>query len=99
MSTGKEQVRQLTITIASATGTGTLTSEWTLARWLRCVPVAETDSYDLTLKDGKGFIIAKRTGQVGTWSENLQISLGILKTVLIENATQDGSYQFLADLH
>ncbi len=99
MSAGKEQRRKLNITISSNTGTGTLTSEWTLARWLRVVPVAETDSYDVTLKDGDGFIMMKRTGQVGTLSENLEMSLGILKTVLIQNATQDGTYVFLADLH
>ena len=99
MSTGKEQVRKLNITVTSATGTGTLTSEWTLARWIRVIPVAETDTYDVTLKDGEGHIMMKRTGQLGTLSENLQFSLGILKTVLIENAAQDGTYVFKADLH
>lgn len=99
MSTGKEQRRRLNITISSNSGTGTLTSEWTLSRWLRVVPVAETDSYDVTFKDADGFIMAQRTGQIGTMSENLQMSLGILKTILIQNATQDGTYVFLADLH
>jgi len=99
MATGKEQVRKLSITISSGTGTGTLTSEWTLSRWIRVIPVAETDSFDVTLKDADGHIMMKRTGQIGTLSENLQFSLGILKTVLIENAGQDGTYVFKADLH
>jgi hypothetical protein len=100
MSTpGKEQVRRLSITISSATGTGNLTPEWTLTRWIRVIPVAETDSYDVTLKDGESHIIMKRTGQVGTLSENLVFSLGIVKSILIENASQDGTYVFKADLH
>lgn len=98
-SPGKEASRKLTITISSATGTGSITPEWAVAKWIRVVPVAETDSFDCTIKDGYGYIIMKRTGQIGTLSEMLELSLGIVKTVLIENASQDGSYIFLADLH
>ena len=96
---GKEASRKLSITVSSGTGTGTITNDWTLTRWIRCKPVAETDSFDFTLKDADGVIIVKRTGQIGTLSENLEISLGIAKTVLIENAVQDGAYLFFADLH
>lgn len=96
---GREQVRRLDITISSATGTGSLTPIWALARWIRCAPIAETDTYDITIKDGSGFIMMKRTGQLGTLSEQLTLSMGIAKTVLIENATQDGTYTFLADMH
>lgn len=96
---GKEQSRRLNIAISSNTGTGTATQEWTLSRWIRVIPVAETDSYDVTLKDADGHIMLYRTGQIGTLSENIEMSLGILKTVLIANATQDGTYVIKFDLH
>lgn len=97
--TGKEASRKLSITISSGSGTGNISPEWAIARWVRVVPVAETDSFDVTIKDGDGLIIVKRTGQVGTLSEMLELSLGIAKTVLIQNTTQDGTYTFIADLH
>lgn len=96
---GREQVRELSITISGGTGTGTTAPIWAIARWVRVVPVSESDSYDVTIKDGKGYIMMKRTGQIGTLSEQLQLSMGIVKSVLIENASQDGTYVFLADLH
>lgn len=96
---GKEQSLKLSISIAGGTGTGTVTNSWDLIRWIRIIPVAETDSYDVTLKDGDGHIMVKRTGQTGTLSENLELSLGILKTILIENATQAGAYTAKLDLH
>lgn len=96
---GKEAVRVLNITVSSGTGTGSVASQWDIARWIRVKPVAETDTFDVTFKDGDGDIMGKYTGQVGTFSANLEMSLGILKTVLIENASQDGTYKFKADLH
>lgn len=96
---GREQSRLLSITISSATGTGATVPLWALSRWVRIVPMAETDSYDVTFKDGDGDIMVKRTGQVGTMSEMLDLSMGILKTILIENATQDGTYKAKFDLH
>lgn len=96
---GREQVRLLNITVSSNTGTGSVTPLWAIARWVRVVPVAETDSYDVTFKDGEGDIMVKRTGQIGTMAEMLDLSVGILKTVLIENATQDGTYKLKLDLH
>lgn len=97
--TGREASRRLSITVSSGTGSGTVASDWAVCRWIRVIPVAESDTFDCTLKDGDGHIIVKRTGQLGTLSENLEISLGILKTVLIENAAQDGTYTFKVDLH
>lgn len=97
--TGREQSRRLNITISSASGTGSVVPIWARARWVRVIPVAETDSYDVTFKDADGDIIASRTGQVGTMAEMLDLSLGILATVVIANATQDGTYKVKFDLH
>lgn len=96
---GREQSKRLAITVSSGGGTGSVTSEWTISRWIRIKPVAESDTFDVTLKDGDGDIIMKRTGQMGTLSENLELSLGIVKTVLIENASQDGAYVCKFDCH
>lgn len=96
---GREQVRKLNITVSGNTGTGTVTAIWAISRWIRVIPVAETDSFDVTFKDGEGDIILKRTGQIGTMSEMLELSLGVLATVLIENATQDGTYKAKFDMH
>jgi len=96
---GREQSRSLNITVSSLTGTGTVTPIWAVARWVRVIPVAETDTYDVTFKDGDGDIMVYRTGQIGTLSENLDLSLGILKTVVIANATQDGTYKLKLDMH
>lgn len=99
MPVGKEASRLLNITVSGATGTGTLTNEWSIARWIRVIPVAEVDTYDVTIKDADGDIILKYTGQVGTMSSNLEISLGIAKTILIENASGDGTFKVKWDLH
>jgi len=98
MNTGKEAVRRLNIMVSSGTGTGLVVSQWDLARWVRVVPVNESDTFDVTFKDGDGFIMGKFTGQSGTFSSRLEISLGIMKSVLIENAAQDGTYICLFDL-
>jgi len=99
MNTGKEAVRRLNITVTSGTGTGTVISQWDLARWVRVVPVNETDTYDVTFKDADGFIMGKYTSQAGTMSAKLEMSMGIMRTVLIENASVDGTYKVLFDLH
>lgn len=99
MNTGKEAVRRLNITVSSGTGTGTVVSQWDLARWVRVVPVGESDTFDVTFKDGDGFIMGKYTAQAGTFSSKLEMSMGIMKTVLIENASADGTYKVLFDLH
>lgn len=96
---GKEQSKRLNIVVSSGTGTGNLTPTWDIARWIRVIPVSESDTYNLTIKDGNGFLVVTRTAQTGTLSENLELSLGIIKTVEISSASQDGQYSFIADLH
>lgn len=98
-SVGREQSVPLSIAVSSNTGTGTLTNAWAIARWIRVKPIAETDTYDLTIKDGDGILMLSRTSQLGTFSEKLDMSLGIMRTVQIANATQDGTYQVRFDLH
>lgn len=97
--TGREQSKRLSITVSSGTGTGTAAKDWTIAHWVRVIPVAESDTYDVTIKDSDGHIMVKRTGQLGTMSENLRLSLGIVGSVLIENAAQDGTYTVKFDCH
>jgi hypothetical protein len=41
----------------------------------------------------------KRTGHVGTFAEKVEMSLGIMGTISIANATQDGTYQVRLDMH
>lgn len=96
---GKQAVLRLNITVSSLTGTGTVTNEWNIARWVRVIPVAETDTFDVTFKDADGHIMVKRTSNTGTMSEQLDLSLGIVRTVLIENATQDGTYVVKFDMN
>lgn len=96
---GKEQSRELLITVSGGAGTGTLSNEWAKSDWVRVVPVAETDTYDVTFKDAKGRIIVVRTSQTGTMSEQLQLSLGIVSTVVIANASSAGTYTCLFDMH
>lgn len=96
---GKEQSRLLNITVSSGSGNGTITNQWDVCRWIRIIPVAESDTYNATVKDAAGDIILSRTGQLGTLSENLEISLGIAKTVEISSAAQDGTYKVKFDLH
>lgn len=99
MTPGREQSVPLTIAVSSGAGSGTLTKMWTLVRWLRVIPVSETDTFDLTVKDADGFIMLSRTSQLGTYSERLEMSLGIMQTIEIANALQDGSYKCRLDLH
>lgn len=99
MNPNSQEVKKLLIAISSGAGIGTLTSSWTLARWIRIHPIAETDSFDITFKDGEGAIMLQRTTQVGTFAERLEMSLGILRTIEIANATQDGSYVVHFDCH
>lgn len=96
---GKEASRVLAITVSSGTGTGTNTKDWARAHWVRVIPVAETDTYDVTIRDADDDIMVKRTGQLGTMSEMLDLSLGILGSVLIENASQDGAFTVKFDMH
>lgn len=96
---GKEQSKVLNITVSSGTGTGTVTNQWDICRWLRIKPIAETDTFNLTVKDAGGMIMLVRTSVLGTFSERIEMSLGIIRTVLIESATQDGTYVCKFDMH
>lgn len=96
---GKEQSRELLITVAGGTGTGTLSNEWAKSDWVRVVPTTESDTYDVTFKDAKGRIMVSRTGLTGTMAEQLQLSLGIVSTVVITNSSSSGTYTCLFDMH
>lgn len=96
---GPQKSLRLAIAVSSGSGSGTLTNEWSSARWVRVIPVNETDTYDMTIKDADGNIMVKRTTQLGTFSEKLEMSLGIMKTVSIANATADGTYVAKFDLN
>lgn len=99
MAEGKQQVRRLNITVSSGAGSGTITNEWTLARWIRVHPVSEANTYNLTIKDANGDVMVTRTGNTGTVSEQFDMSLGIIRTVEIASASQDGTYRCNFDLH
>lgn len=99
MATGKEQSRLLNITVAAGTGTGTVVAEWSLARWIRVIPTTESDTYDVTFKDADGDPMVVRTGLTGTMSEQLGLSLGILRTVVITNSSSSGTYKAKLDMH
>ena len=96
---GSQQSIKGAITVSSGSGSLTVTNTWLNARWIRVKPVAESDTYDLSIKDADGMIMATRTGQLGTFSEMLEMSLGIIRTVEIASATQDGTYQVKFDPH
>lgn len=96
---GKEQVKRLNITVLSGTGTGTISNQWDVCRRVRVIPPNETDTYDLSIKDADGDLIVYRQGQLGTFSELQEVSLGIASTVVIANGTSDGQYKIKWDLH
>jgi len=96
---GPQKSLRLSITVSSGSGTGTLTNEWTSARWIRIKPVNETDTFDVTISDADGIPMMIRTNQLGTFSEKLEMSLGIMKTIAITNASVDGTYQVRFDTH
>lgn len=99
MNVGKEQSKLLNISVSGATGTGTITNQWDIARRMRVIPTTENDTYDVAVKDADGDLIMQRTSQTGTLSELQEISLGIAKTVVISNASADGTYKIKFDLH
>ena len=99
MRTGIEASREIPITVSSGSGTGTLTKAWDLSRWFRVIPPAESNTYDVDIKDSSGHLMLKRTSQLGTMSELVDISLGIAATVNIANGSADGTYTAKFDLH
>jgi len=86
------------ITVSSGSGTLTLSNEWAVARWVRVIPVNETDTFTLTIKDADGYIMGTWSGQTGTFSSKLEMSLGIMKTIAIASASVDGTYTVKLDL-
>lgn len=97
--TGREKSIPLAITVSSGSGSGTITNSWDRTYWFRVVPPSESDTYNVTVKDGNGYIILSRTGQLGTLSEQIGFSLGIAKTIDIASASSDGTYRAIFDLH
>jgi hypothetical protein len=96
---GKEQSLRLVIVVSSGSGTGTITNKWDLCRWFRLVPPSESDTFDLSVKDGDGHLMLNRTGNTGTFSERIEMSMGIMKTIEITSASEDGSYIAKFDLN
>lgn len=96
---GSQQSIKGTISVSSGAGSLTLTPTWLSARWIRVKPVNETDTYDLTISDADGIIMLTRLTQTGTFSEKMEMSLGVMRTVQIANAASDGTYQVRFDTH
>lgn len=96
---GSQQVIKGAITISGGSGVLTLTNIWLNARWIRIKPVAETDTYTVVGADAEGIIMFSRTSQLGTLSEKLEMSLGVLRTITVSSAAQDGTYQVRFDPH
>lgn len=96
---GPQKSLRLSIVVSSGAGTGTITNEWISARWVRVIPINETDTFDMTIKDGEGFLMLARTNLLGTFSEKCEMSLGIMRTIVIANAAVDGTYQVRFDTH
>lgn len=96
---GREQSLKLAITVSSGSGTGTVISTWDTCYWLRVHPVGESDTYTLQVKDADGFLMLSRTSQLGTFSEKIEMSLGIMRTIAISSASADGQFLCHFDLH
>jgi hypothetical protein len=97
---GKEQVKRLNIVVSSGTGTGTVTNQWDIARRVRIAPPSESTTYDVTIKDASGYIIFENPDTLtGTLSMLNEMSLGIVSSVTITNASGDGTFVVLFDLH
>jgi hypothetical protein len=99
MSDGKQQVLRLNIVVSSGSGTGTIQNQWDTCRWFRLVPTAESVTYDMTIKDGDGYLMISRTNNTGTLSEEINRSMGIMRTIEITSASQDGTFVALFELH
>jgi hypothetical protein len=100
---GRQQSLKLNIVVSSGSGTGTVTNQWDIIRRVRIVPINETDTYKCTIKDADGFIIfnsdATGASLTGTLSMLNEMSLGIVRTVNITNASVDGTYRVIFDMH
>jgi hypothetical protein len=96
---GREQSLRTAITVSSGSGTATLAPFWTLTRWVRIIPPSEAATYNIDIKDAEGHYMVLRTAQVGTMSEQLELSLGIAATVNITSSTADGTFVVKFDCH
>ena len=96
---GSERSIRGSITVSSGSGSLALTPVWLNARWVRIKPPSESATYDVTISDADSILIVSRTGQVGTLSEQLSISLGIAKTIAIANSDADGTFEVRLDPH
>lgn len=96
---GPQQSLRLSIVVSSGAGTGTLTNQWSVARYIRIKPASETDTFNVVIKDADGMIMANRTAQLGTLSEKFEMSLGIMSTIAISSASADGTYTVKFDLN
>lgn len=96
---GSQESIRGSIVVSSGSGQLTITNKWLNARWIRVKPVSESDTFDLTISDADGMIMASRTTNLGTLSERLEMSLGIMRTIAIANASQDGTYTVKFDIH
>lgn len=95
----REESRVTTVVVSSATGTALINRVWDVCRWWRVIPPSELYTYTVTIYDGADRKIIERSGQIGTLSENLPISLGIAGKVTISAATGDGTYSVIFDMH
>lgn len=96
---GREQSLKLAITVTSGAGTGTVINAWDVCYWLRVHPVSESDTFTLQIKDAGGYLMLSRTSQVGSFSERIEMSLGIMRTIEISSASADGQYLCHFDMH
>lgn len=97
---GKEQSKRLNIVVTSGSGMGTVTNSWDIARRIRIIPPSESTTYDCTIKDADGHIIFDNPETLtGTLSMLNEMSLGIVSTVTIANASGDGTFIAKFDMH
>jgi len=100
---GKQQSIKLLVTVTSGSGTGTFTNQWDVVRRIRIVPPSESTTYDCNIKDADGYLIFDSTDGIspttGTLSMLNEMSLGIMRTVTIYNASSDGTYIVILDMH
>lgn len=99
---GREEVKTLSISVtagAGVCGTGTLTPVWSVARWVRIIPTSESDTYGVKFLDGDGDMVIYRTSLTGTFSEQLEISLGTVRSVQILDSSSTGTYKVKFDMN
>lgn len=100
---GREQSILLNVTVSSGSGTGTFANMWAIARRIRIIPPSESTTYDCMIKDADGDLIFDSTDGIspttGTLSMLNEMSLGIMKTISIVNASGDGTWKIKLDMH